>query len=206
MSVSDWSTDPASNTTVGPVNIAEGCPAANMNNMGREFMAQIKAWYDSLPAAYQPKDGLLTALAELTTSPDHLIYTTGADTVAQTALTAFMRSLLDDADAATACLTLGSVRVAGLTLANPGYIRFQAGASSFFQIAWGTFNAIANSSTYVGYAAAFPNISFPVCSGAIAATGSQDNLPATLGAAAAGFTAYNAENSNTSTWYIAVGY
>lgn len=39
--VTDWSTTAADNTDVGGIDISEGCPAANMNNMGREIMAQI---------------------------------------------------------------------------------------------------------------------------------------------------------------------
>lgn len=48
----------------------------------------------------------LTALAAMTTAADQLIYATGTDTFATTGFTAFGRSLVDDADAATARTTL----------------------------------------------------------------------------------------------------
>lgn len=38
--VTDWSTVPASNSDIGGINIAEGCPAKNINNAIRELMAQ----------------------------------------------------------------------------------------------------------------------------------------------------------------------
>ena len=56
----------------------------------------------------QNTDATLTALAGLNTSADRLIYATGADQFALTPLTAFIRTLLDDADAATARATLGA--------------------------------------------------------------------------------------------------
>lgn len=59
--------------------------------------------------AKQGLDATLTALSGLTTSADQTIYSTGADTFAMTTLTAFGRSLIDDADAATARTTLGVV-------------------------------------------------------------------------------------------------
>jgi hypothetical protein len=56
----------------------------------------------------QPLDALLTAIAALVTAADQMIYSTGVDTVAMTGLSAFIRTLLDDADAATARATLGA--------------------------------------------------------------------------------------------------
>lgn len=40
--VANWSTTPASNTSVDGVAIGENCPFANMNNMGRAIMSAVK--------------------------------------------------------------------------------------------------------------------------------------------------------------------
>ena len=50
----------------------------------------------------------LAAFDKIATGADKLAYSTGTDTFAQTTLTAFARTLLDDADAATARTTLGA--------------------------------------------------------------------------------------------------
>lgn len=52
-------------------------------------------------------DSGLDSIASLTTAADKMIYTTGADTYAVTPITAFGRSILDDADAAAVRTTLG---------------------------------------------------------------------------------------------------
>ena len=55
----------------------------------------------------QAYDAGLQSIAGLTTSANELIYTTAADTYTTTSLTSYGRSLIDDADAATARSTLG---------------------------------------------------------------------------------------------------
>ena len=55
----------------------------------------------------QAYDAGLQSIAGLTTSANELIYTTAADTYTTTSLTSYGRSLIDDADAATARTTLG---------------------------------------------------------------------------------------------------
>lgn len=55
----------------------------------------------------QPLDATLTALAGVSTSANSLIYATGSDTFVTTTLSAFGRSLIDDADNTAARGTLG---------------------------------------------------------------------------------------------------
>jgi len=57
--------------------------------------------------AKQPLDAGLTSISVLTTAADSMIYTTALDTYAVTTITAFGRSLVDDADASAARTTLG---------------------------------------------------------------------------------------------------
>lgn len=64
----------------------------------------------------QDADNTLTALANLATSADKMIYATGADQFALTPLTAFIRTLLDDDDAAAARVTLGAAPLASPSL------------------------------------------------------------------------------------------
>ncbi|ABQ70799.1 hypothetical protein Swit_4461 [Rhizorhabdus wittichii RW1] len=56
-SVNDWDTVPANNTEIAGINLAEGCPAAGINNAIREVMAQLKTYFGTLLAPYLPLSG-----------------------------------------------------------------------------------------------------------------------------------------------------
>lgn len=72
--------------------------AAARTNLGLVYGVNVQAY-----------DALLQAISGLATVADRLIYTTGVDLVALATLTAYARTILDDADAVTARVTLGRV-------------------------------------------------------------------------------------------------
>jgi hypothetical protein len=61
MAFSDYSTTPSLNVSIGGISSAEGCPAANINNICRQLAADGRALYDTVAAidisALMPKAG-----------------------------------------------------------------------------------------------------------------------------------------------------
>jgi hypothetical protein len=51
MAVSDWSTTASNNTTLEGINVAEGCPAGNINGVIRAMAAALRTFYNSVPDA-----------------------------------------------------------------------------------------------------------------------------------------------------------
>ena len=58
--VSQWDVNPAGNTDVGGINIAENCPPSNINNAIREVMSQVKEMQTGASDDPLVVDGLLT--------------------------------------------------------------------------------------------------------------------------------------------------
>tara|TARA_B100001059_G_scaffold192281_1_gene195744 strand:+ start:106 stop:597 length:492 start_codon:yes stop_codon:yes gene_type:complete len=44
--ISQWDSNPANNTDIGGINIAENCPPSNINNAIRQVMSQVKEFQD----------------------------------------------------------------------------------------------------------------------------------------------------------------
>ena len=148
MALSDWSAVAADNGTTLGVNIAEGCPAANVNNAMRQMMADVAGGINvsllgtflSSTTLSQARTALgvaegstsMTNFSALTNAANKLPYMTGSDAWSTTTLTSFARTLLDDGDAATAQNTLGAVGIVASSIASgSGYIKFNIGGTTF---------------------------------------------------------------------------
>jgi hypothetical protein len=83
-------------------------PAQNLNDLANKATSRQNLGVE-IGVDVQAHDATLTALAGVNTVADRLIYATGVDTFSVTTLTAFGRTILDDADAGTARATLGLV-------------------------------------------------------------------------------------------------
>lgn len=112
MAVTDYSTTPASNTSVSGIDISENCAPAGINDAIRQVMADIKTFYDLVPQGVigtdiQAYHANLASLSGLTFAADKGLYTTGANTAALFDLSAAGRALIANSSPGTQRITLG---------------------------------------------------------------------------------------------------
>lgn len=69
MSFADWSTNAASNITVGGINIAENCPPSSLNNAAREMMAELRTAFSTALATFNAAADLPAARVALGVLP-----------------------------------------------------------------------------------------------------------------------------------------
>lgn len=101
--LSSFSTPSSGGNVVGPGSSTTGNFASFADTSGTVL---ADSGYDA--ADFQPVDATLTSISSLGTAADRTIYTTGVDTWAETPLTSFARTILDDANAAAVRTTIGA--------------------------------------------------------------------------------------------------
>jgi hypothetical protein len=116
--ISEYSVTASSNTDIGGINIAEGCPPSNINNAIRELMAQVKDFQIGAEG-----DGLTVSTLNATTATFGNIVIPSLGAVTATSLNVLGESTLASASisgaltTATADITTATIGTA--TLTNP---------------------------------------------------------------------------------------
>jgi hypothetical protein len=206
MPVSAWSTTPADNGTTSGIDIAENCAAANMNNWGRQIMADIKAKFDSVDAAvgtgsYQPLDTDLTAIAALVSAADKLLYATGAGTWALTDFTSFGRSLIALGDANALAALISVISLSSVTFGtNTIALSLVLSASHTLLIQGGTGSLGANSTGTITFPTAYNTAPVCIVGGGSSDVGTEGDVHSTAAASTTGIAIANSSNSATGTY------
>lgn len=221
MPLADWSPTAASNSTTLGVNIAEGCPAANINNAIRQLMADVATGVNvSLLGTFLASSTLANArtalgvsegststnnFSALTNAANKVPYMTGSDNWSTADFTSFGRSVVACGDAATLNTLLGGVSSPASSFsASSGYVKLAIGATTFI-IQWVDFTAAGNGTTSVNFPTAFSSWSRSWVNGANTDDDAQQNGPCVTTHGTSSATVTNAYNSSFSATLIAIG-
>jgi hypothetical protein len=220
MAFSDWETVAADNNTTLGVNIAEGCPAANINNAIRESMAQMRSAIHPTLDAFLASTSLSSArsalgvsgggtssnnFSNLTNTANKVPYMTGSDNWSTTDLTSFGRSVIATGDAAALNALLGTGGGGGISgSASSGYASFNF-AGTLFKIQWKDATAAANGSTTVTFPTAFSSWSRAWVNSSVTDTSASNNNPTVGSSSTTSATIYSSRDSSKPITVFAIG-
>ncbi|NDE16627.1 hypothetical protein EBZ80_17020 [bacterium] len=219
-SVFDWSTTASSNGTVDGINIAEGCPPANINNAIRSAMAIIRSTFASglqtflagstaLPVV-NGGTGATTAagirsaagLGSIATQNANAVAITGGTISGLSSALAIASGGTGATTASAALTALGGLGVSSYSFASPGYIKLTNG----LLLQWGIATVAQDSSVTVTFPVAFTTFAVPVPA-AVAKNGQNTDNQNTgyVGHTLSNFTIWNADDFTASVPWIAIG-
>lgn len=223
MALSDYDPVAANNGTVLGVNIGENATApSSVNNALRQICADLAGGINisllgtflSSTTLSQARTALgvtegsasLTAFAGLTNTANSLPYMTGSDAWSTTTLSSFVRTVLDDGDAATARGTLGAL---GLTSATFGTntldLRLTLSNGDTLAILAGTGSLATNSTATVSFGVTFAVAPFAMVNGGSSVSTAEGDIRNTAAATTTGIAIANTgAGTSTYTW-IAIG-
>ena len=212
--VFDLSATAGSNSIIEGVNVAEGCPAGNLNDGVRGLAAAVRNTFTSalqtflagtvpLPIANGGTAG--TSAVTARTALGAAAAGTNSDITALTALTTAItlaQGGTGATDAATARTNIGAIGVTAASLASPGYIKLTNG----FMIQWGTVSVGPNSTGTVTFPTAFTTFGISTIGGGDSNTSFLDAVRRYGNTSTTGFNLVNPHDSATITAeWLAVG-
>lgn len=204
-----WSSTAGSNTSVDGINIAEGCPAGNLNGSQRSIMAIIRQTF------HAGLEGFLSGASALPQANGGTGGTTAA--TARTALglgaLATAGSVNNDnwsgtdlsianggTGASDAVTAFNNIAIAIASGTVPGYMKFTNGV----MIQWG-FQTVGTGSDTITFPVAYSSFAICVASGGNTSVGDDGAIRTVGQAATTGQTVCNASGGSTGCSWISIG-
>jgi len=157
----------------------------------------------------QAYDAKLAAIAGLTGAADKGLQFTGSNTLATYDLTAFAKTILDDADAAAMLATLGAAAAPTATSNGNGIAITLAIGGTSYLVQWGRKTAAANGNTTITFPVAFTSstsVSCVVSGAGETATGTQATQAEILSNTTTTATLFSGSDAGFTAFWIALGY